>query len=84
MSQHSAEFLRNSKEHLGPLVDLKYIPSGHLLLACEQHAEKLEQNVSIQREFGIRNELLSPKEIKNKFPWINTEDIKLGKCCIYS
>ncbi|KAI8427720.1 hypothetical protein MSG28_002156 [Choristoneura fumiferana] len=78
LSQHSAEFLRNSKEYLGPNVDLKYTPSGHLLLACEEHAEKLEQNVGIQREFGIRNELLSPKEIKSKFPWINTEDIKLG------
>ncbi|XP_047987213.1 FAD-dependent oxidoreductase domain-containing protein 1-like [Leguminivora glycinivorella] len=78
LSQHSAEFLRNVKDNLGPNVDLKYVPKGQLLLACEEHAEKLEQNVNIQREYGIRNELLSTKEIKNKFPWINTDDVKLG------
>ncbi|KAG6446280.1 FAD-dependent oxidoreductase domain-containing protein 1 [Manduca sexta] len=78
LSQHSAEFLRNIKQNVNNNVDIQYFPTGSLVLASEQYADKLEHNVAIQKEHGLRNELLSPNELKSKFPWLNVSDVKLG------
>ncbi|XP_072936417.1 FAD-dependent oxidoreductase domain-containing protein 1 [Epargyreus clarus] len=78
LSQYSAEFFRNIKENLNSNVDIQYNPLGRLVLASEKYAEQLEQNVSIQREHGTKNELISPDEIRKRFPWIDTTDIQLG------
>lgn len=79
LSQFGAEFLRNFSQHLNQKVDLQYCPHGHLVLASEKYAERLEQNVQIQREYGVKNELLTVEDIKMRFPYLNTEDISLGK-----
>lgn len=79
LAQNTAEFLRNIKENLGNDVCIDYHPTGSLVLASEKYAEKLEHNVKLQNEFGLKNELLTPETIRDKFPWINTDDIKLGK-----
>lgn len=76
LSQFGAEFLRNAKKNLN--VDIEYCPHGHLILASKKYAPKLEENVSIQREHGVKSELLTVEDIKLRYPWINTEDISLG------
>ncbi|KPI93884.1 hypothetical protein RR46_13049 [Papilio xuthus] len=78
LAQYSAEFLRNVKLHLNSDTNIEYKPNGHLILASEKYAERLEQNVTIQKEFGVKNELIMPADIKEKYPWINTTDVKLG------
>ncbi|XP_045762149.1 FAD-dependent oxidoreductase domain-containing protein 1-like [Maniola jurtina] len=78
LSQFSAEFFRNIKEYLGDNVDLQYCPIGQLLLASDKYVEKLEQNVDAQKDYGIRSKLLTVQEIQDRYPWINTSDIKLG------
>ncbi|KAL0894682.1 hypothetical protein ABMA27_013227 [Loxostege sticticalis] len=78
LSQYSAEFLRNVKENLGDDVNLEYHPCNSLVLASDKYAEKLEHNVMLQKEFGLKNNLLSTEDINKRFPWINTHDIKLG------
>ncbi|CAH2243105.1 FAD-dependent oxidoreductase domain-containing protein 1-like [Pararge aegeria] len=78
LSQFSAEFFRNIKEHLGDDIDIEYCPLGQLLLASDKYVEKLEQNVNAQNDYGIRNKLLTVEEIQRRYPWINTSDVKLG------
>lgn len=79
LAQFGAEFLRNCSQHLYEKLDLQYCPHGHLVLASEKYAEKLEHNVQIQRELGVKNELLTIEDIKSRFPYLNTEDISIGK-----
>lgn len=78
LAKYSVEFLRNIHVHLGYDVDIQYIPTGALTLASEQYAERMEQNVTILNELGVKNILLTPSEIQQKYPWINTHDVKLG------
>ncbi|XP_071432220.1 FAD-dependent oxidoreductase domain-containing protein 1 isoform X2 [Pithys albifrons albifrons] len=82
MSRFSASFLRNINEHLGvpsePPIDIQFQPSGYLFLASPDRAAELEANVQLQRNEGAQVALLSPTKLKEKFPWINTEDVAVA------
>ncbi|NXE97541.1 FXRD1 protein, partial [Menura novaehollandiae] len=82
MSRFSASFLRNINEHLGmpnePPIDIQFQPSGYLFLASPQSAAALEATVQLQRDEGVQVTLLSPTQLKAKFPWINTEDVAVA------
>ncbi|NWV67464.1 FXRD1 protein, partial [Malurus elegans] len=82
MSRFSASFLRNINEYLGvpnePPIDIQFQPSGYLFLASPQSAAMLEATVQVQREEGAKVILLSPTQLKAKFPWINTEDVAVA------
>uniref|UniRef100_A0A8C0H8J8 FAD-dependent oxidoreductase domain-containing protein 1 n=1 Tax=Chelonoidis abingdonii TaxID=106734 RepID=A0A8C0H8J8_CHEAB len=82
MSLYSAFFLRTINEHLGvvnePPVDIQFNPSGYLFLASEDGAAKLENNVRIQRAEGAEVSLLSPAQLKKKYPWINTDGVAVA------
>ncbi|XP_065594647.1 FAD-dependent oxidoreductase domain-containing protein 1 [Cyrtonyx montezumae] len=82
LSLQSATFLRTINEHLWvpnePLIDLQFQPSGYLFLASERGAATLEAGVKLQREEGAKVVLLSPSQLKAKFPWINTEDVAVA------
>ncbi|XP_023940297.1 FAD-dependent oxidoreductase domain-containing protein 1 [Bicyclus anynana] len=78
LSQFSAEFFRNIKENLGNDINIEYCPVGQLLLASDRYTEKLEHNVNIQKDYGIKNKIITVEDIQSRYPWINTSDIKLG------
>lgn len=78
MSLYGADFIRNIKEHLGDDVDVNFTPYGYLMLAGEETAEILKRNSRLQNELGARNEILTAKRLKEKFPWLNTDGIELG------
>ncbi|CAH1389191.1 unnamed protein product [Nezara viridula] len=82
LSLNSADFLRNIKHHLKvegqDPPDIQFQPSGYVFLATEKSANILENNVKLQRSLGAKVELLSPEELKQKFPWLNVENIALG------
>ncbi|XP_032529975.2 FAD-dependent oxidoreductase domain-containing protein 1-like [Danaus plexippus] len=78
LSQYSGEFLRNIKEHLVEGIDIQFYPHGYLTLASEKYANKLENNMSLLKESGINNKLLTVEEIQRAYPWIDTTGIKLG------
>ncbi|NWW74238.1 FXRD1 protein, partial [Climacteris rufus] len=82
MSRFSARFLRDINEHLGvwnePPIDIQFQPSGYLFLASPQNAAELEATVQLQRDEGAQVALLSPTQLKAKFPWINTEDVAVA------
>ncbi|NXY08301.1 FXRD1 protein, partial [Pteruthius melanotis] len=70
------------QEHLGvpnePPIDIQFQPSGYLFLASSQNAAALEAGVQVQRDEGVQVALLSPTQLKAKFPWINTEDVAVA------
>ncbi|KAG8186200.1 hypothetical protein JTE90_008730 [Oedothorax gibbosus] len=82
LSLYSSEFLRNVKQHLSILdddpPDISFQPHGYLFLATEAGAEQIIQNHRLQTELGAKIELYRPKQLKEKFPWLNVEGIELG------
>ncbi|NWY15070.1 FXRD1 protein, partial [Aphelocoma coerulescens] len=82
MSRFSASFLRDINEHLGvpneSPIDIQFQPSGYLFLASPQSAAALEATAQLQRDEGAQVTLLSPTQLKAKFPWINTEDVAVA------
>ncbi|XP_014259347.1 FAD-dependent oxidoreductase domain-containing protein 1-like isoform X2 [Cimex lectularius] len=82
LSMFSAEFMRNIKYYLGvngqDPPDIQFNPCGYLFLASEEHAEVLNQNATLQKSLGAKIELLTPENLKRKFPFINTDGIGLG------
>ena len=78
MSLYGADYIRNIKEHLGDEADVNFTPYGYLTLATEEGAETLKRNSRLQNELGARNEILTAKRLREKFPWLNTDGIELG------
>lgn len=78
MSLYAADFLRNAKHYLGDHVNVNFVPHGYLFLATEEGAEQLEQNSILQNRLGAKNVLLTRKKLKDRFPWLNVDDIALG------
>uniref|UniRef100_A0A669F7G1 FAD-dependent oxidoreductase domain-containing protein 1 n=1 Tax=Oreochromis niloticus TaxID=8128 RepID=A0A669F7G1_ORENI len=82
LSLASADFMRNINDHLGVLnedpIDLQFNHSGYLFLASEAVAHIMEENYSTQRYAGAKVSLLSPTQLKEKFPWLNTEGVVLA------
>ncbi|XP_034746343.1 FAD-dependent oxidoreductase domain-containing protein 1 [Etheostoma cragini] len=82
LSLASADFMRNINEHLGVLneepIDIQFNQSGYLFLASEEVAHIMEENYSTQRYAGAKVSLLSPTQVKEKFPWINTDGVVLA------
>ncbi|XP_054719885.1 FAD-dependent oxidoreductase domain-containing protein 1-like [Uloborus diversus] len=82
LSMYSAEFLRNVKRHLSVLdddpPDIQFQPHGYLFLASEAGVQQMIKNHEVQKEQGAKVQLLGPKGLKEKFPWINTDGIEMG------
>ncbi|XP_056593228.1 FAD-dependent oxidoreductase domain-containing protein 1 isoform X1 [Triplophysa dalaica] len=82
LSLASADFLKNINDHLGMLnedpVDLQFNHSGYLFLASDKSAHIMEENYRTQREVGAKVALLSPSQLKERFPWINTDGVALA------
>lgn len=78
MSLYGADFMRDVHQHLDTDVQLNFTPHGYLMLASEESAEQLQQNSDMQRSLGAKNECLSARQLRAKFPWLNTDGVALG------
>ncbi|CAG0882431.1 unnamed protein product [Cyprideis torosa] len=82
MSQFGYEFLRKMKMDLrvgdDEPPDPGFNPNGYVFTATEDQAEQLVENVALQQRFGARVELLSPGNLQERFPWLNTEGIAIA------
>jgi glycine/D-amino acid oxidase-like deaminating enzyme len=81
MSLYGIEFLRDIGERLAvdgykPSVDLH--EGGYLFLATATGEATLRENHALQTSLGADIALLSPDDLKQKFPWLNVEDIVAG------
>ena len=82
ISQFAADFINNFQEYMNndarvPKLAIKSF--GYMYLADdEDFAKNLRGNQKIQAASGAATELLTPEEIKSRYPFYNVEDIKLG------
>ena len=78
MSQYGLEFIRAAAEDERIGADTGFTEHGYLLLTGETGREIMEANHEIQLSCGADVALLSPEELGERFPWLNTEGIALG------
>jgi FAD-dependent oxidoreductase domain-containing protein 1 len=84
MSLYGRDFLRSASTLLAtssfPDVNVHFVEHGYLFLAStETAAQQLKENHRVQRDVGCTSiHLLSPKQLKEQFPWLNVDDILLG------
>ena len=82
ISQFAADFINNFQEYMNndirvPKLAIKSF--GYMYLAGdEDFAENLRNNQKVQAASGAATELLTPEEIKSRYPFYNVDDIKLG------
>ena len=82
ISQFAANFINNFQEYMEndlrvPKLAIKSF--GYMYLAAsEDFAKNLRRNQKVQAAAGAATELLTPNEIKSRYPFYNVEDIKLG------
>lgn len=82
MSLYGSEFLRDINNYLAiegePPVDIQFHPYGYLMLATESGVETLMENSKVQNALGANNVVLNATQLKNRFPWLNTDGIAAG------
>lgn len=83
LSQYGIEFLRRAPELLAcgderPGITVN--ESGYLVLAPQDGLDSLRRNHALQTQLGARIALLSPRELRQRFPWLATDD--LGGGCL--
>ncbi len=81
ISQFGADFIKHADEHLsvdGDTAGLQFHENGYLFLATAAGYDTLAANQQLQRQLGASTELLDPAALRQKFPWLNTEDLAGG------
>ena len=82
ISQFAADFINNFQEYMNNdarIPKLAIRSFGYMYLADdEDFAKNLRSNQKVQAASGAATELLTPEEIKSRYPFYNVEDIKLG------
>lgn len=80
LSQEAVRVFERFEEEFG--VDMEFRQVGYLFLAQSEDtwAEFLD-NVEIQRRHNVPVEVLSPDEIKYRWPYLNVEDLRGGTFC---
>jgi len=76
MALYSYNRYMQFEEEVGSPTDFR--KTGWLSLATAETADSVRQSVAILQSLGVRSELLSPEEIRCRYPRIRTEDLVLG------
>ena len=82
LSQFGIRFLREVHTHLSINEDypqLGLLESGYLYLAFEAEAAALSALDAEQQALGVRTALLDRAALRARFPWLQTEDLALGR-----
>ncbi|MBP6850220.1 MAG: FAD-binding oxidoreductase [Rhodoferax sp.] len=81
MSQFGTDFIQHLGEHLqvdGEVPDVGFREAGYLFLATPAGCGVLESNHRVQRGLGVDVALLAPAELRQRFPWLATQDLQGG------
>ncbi len=81
ISLFCSEFLNAIHEYLevdGEAPDVGFIEAGYLFLASPAGLDLLRQNHDLQRRCGADVLLLTPDELKARFPWLKVDDLAAG------
>ncbi len=81
LSRFSIEFVRAAHRLLaveGEAPQLGLVEAGYLFLATRAGLPILERNHALHEELGAEVVLLSPAEIRGRFPWLEVEGLAAG------
>ncbi|WP_334120891.1 NAD(P)/FAD-dependent oxidoreductase [Limnobacter sp.] len=81
MSLDSIEFIKKFDAIMGTEdhpAHADWVEGGYLFLVSPEHITALEKNARLQLEHGCVVDLLSPDELKSRFPSMNVSDLGLG------
>jgi len=80
LAMRSVEWFKRMREDTG--MDVEYKQGGYLILSFdEKEAEEFAENVKMQKEEGLEVEVLTPRQVKRRFPYVNVEGVKLATFC---
>jgi sarcosine oxidase subunit beta len=80
LSQEAVRLFERFEEELG--VDVEFRQVGYLFLAQSPDVwQEFLDNTQVQRTQGVPVEILSPEEIKTRWPYLNVEDLQGGTFC---
>lgn len=81
ISQFGVDFIRGFAERMQPYFagepapDLGFREHGYLYCCSPEGAEAARARVELQREHGAQTVFLDPGALRDRFPWVNTEDL---------
>ena len=81
MSQYGIEFLRAAPGLLavdGVRPPVSVNEAGYLITAPPEGVDILKRNHDLQTSLGAKIALLSPAELRDRFPWLATDDLGAG------
>lgn len=67
----------------GPPLSIDFVEGGYLFLASEAGRGILEHNNAIQRAHDVPVALLSPDQLRERFPWMQTDDLAGGSLGLF-
>ncbi len=78
MSKFAAHFVKNVAAYLsvdGEAPELSFVEGGYLFLATARGLATLEANHRVQTAHGADVALLTPAEVRARFPWLEVSDL---------
>ena len=81
ISQFGIGFLRDIGARLqvhGEQPDIGLVEAGYLYLASTAGEAVLRDNHAVQRGMGADVALLTPEQLRERFPWLSTDSVTLG------
>jgi FAD-dependent oxidoreductase domain-containing protein 1 len=82
ISRFGVELIKHLDAWLGvaaePEPEVDFVEGGYLFLATAAGLPILESNHAVQREHGVAVALLTPMELRARFPWLNVDDLAGG------
>ncbi|MDT4823770.1 FAD-dependent catabolic D-arginine dehydrogenase DauA [compost metagenome] len=78
MSLFGADMFRNIKDWFGDDADIGFEERGYLILGNSASGDAHQRSAQNQIEHGAVIDILSPEQAKQRFPWLNVEDIGIA------
>jgi sarcosine oxidase len=82
ISRFGIEVIKHLDRWLGvagqPAPEIDFVEGGYLFLATAAGLPILEGNHAIQRRLDVPVALLGPMELRQRYPWLNVEDVAGG------
>jgi sarcosine oxidase len=78
ISRFGVEVIKHPDRYLavdGEIPEFDFVENGYLFLATDADLATLERNHAIQRELDVPVVLLSPSELRQRFDWMNVDDL---------
>ena len=82
ISRFGIEVIKHLDRWLGvvgqPAPEIDFVEGGYLFLATAAGLPILEGNHAVQRQHDVPVALLGPMELRQRYPWLNVEDVAGG------